>query len=480
MSKPAPIEHSEPGGVIMVVDDDDIVRRAIARVLSRDGHEALQASNGKTALEILRARRVDVVLSDIHMPDMNGVDLLQAVRAEHSEVPVVLMTAAPGIDTAMKAIEHGVTEYLTKPLDETRLLSSVARALKAHRDARAQKELLDSVVREKAAQSSQRTPDGALVLGTMLANRYRIVRMLGAGGMGAVYEAERQDLAGLRVAIKVLHTTLAKRADSVRRFRREAELLASIHHPNIVHVIDFVSSPDETFIVMEVLQGASLTTVIQRDPPFSERRTAIIGAQALSALQAAHAANIVHRDLKPDNVFLTTVAHISDVVKVLDFGIAKLVSGDQEATLTQTGTVLGTPAYLAPEYARGEKPTVAGDIYAAGCVLYEMLSKRGPFVGANYNAVLFAILDKLPEPISSLRPDISPEMAAIVMRALEKDPAARFRSAREMADALVPWLPSEVRAYAATTMAPPLESAPTEVPESESAAEPERKSQRPR
>ncbi|MGH7330263.1 MAG: response regulator, partial [Polyangiaceae bacterium] len=185
IGKAAPATRADPGGIVLIVDDDGILRRALARFLARDGHEPVQAASGKEALDILGARRIDVMLSDIHMPDMNGVDLLKTVRAAHPEIPVVLMTGAPAIDTAMKAVEYGAIEYLTKPLDETRLLGSVGRALKVHRDARAQRELLDSVVREKAASASQRTPDGALVLGTVLANRYRILRVLGAGGMGA-------------------------------------------------------------------------------------------------------------------------------------------------------------------------------------------------------------------------------------------------------------------------------------------------------
>ena len=459
--RPLASTHAELGGVIVIVDDDVAVRRAVARMLAREGHDVSQASSGTEALDIVRTRQIDVLITDIQMPDMTGVDLLQTTRREDPNLPVLLMTGDPGIDTAMKAVEYGATEYLTKPLDERRLLASVARAIKAHRDARVHRQLLDSVTREKAA-VSRRSPDGALIVDTVLANRYRIVRALGSGGMGTVYEAEREDLAGIRVAIKVLHATLAKRADAVRRFRREAELLAALHHPSIVHVIDFVSLPDETFIVMELLRGVSLTEVIREDPPKTESRAAFIIAQILSALDAAHAAKIVHRDLKPDNVLLTTVAHISDVVKVLDFGIAKLVGDSEASTLTQTGAVLGTPAYLAPEYARGDGPSALGDIYAVGCVLYEMLTKRAPFAGASYNALLFAILDKTPDPIESLRGGVSADFSAIVMRALAKDPAKRFQSAREMADALGPWLPPEVRRLPATALAP-IESAPTEM-----------------
>src|SRR5581483_2310308 len=128
----------------------------------------------------------------------------------------------------------------------------------------------------------------------------------------------------------------------------------------------------------------TLTTAIERDPPFSQSRVAFIASQVLSALEAAHAIKVIHRDLKPDNLFLTAVSGIGDLVKVLDFGIAKLLE-NADSKLTETGTVLGTPANMAPESARGERPLVAGDIYAVGCVMYEALTQRAPFVGANYN-----------------------------------------------------------------------------------------------
>ncbi len=269
-------------------------------------------------------------------------------------------------------------------------------------------------------------------------------------------------LANLRVALKVLHPKLLDRADVVARFRREAELVAKIRNPNIVSVIDFVAVPDgPTFIVMELLAGSTLERAIQGDPPLSERRVAFIASQILDALDAAHSAEIVHRDLKPENVFLTTMSKIPDVVKLLDFGIAKVLSEDAAPKLTQTGTVLGTPAYMAPEYARGEPASPLGDLYALGCVIYEALTKKTPYEAANYNALLFAIQGKAPTPIVAHRADVSAEMIAIVSRAMAKDPADRFPSARAMRDALEPWL-AGAPAPRAWSSAPPIGSAPTE------------------
>src|SRR5581483_10803130 len=302
--------------------------------------------------------------------------------------------------------------------------------------------------------------------GTMLAERYRVVRQLGAGGMGTVYEARREDLGGMPVAIKVIHTKLAMRADLVKRFRREAELIAKLHHPHIVRVIDFVfDEAGPSFMVMELLEGITLAQAIAKKP-LSERRCALIASQMLDALALAHDANVIHRDLKPENVFLTKLSTVGDVVKLLDFGIAKILSADASSKLTQTGTVLGTPAYMAPEYARGESCDVRADVYSAGCVMYEALAQRQPFVAANYNALLFALQEKEPTDLQSLRRDVSSELVAIVQRAMAKDRTKRFQTAAEMRAALEPWVASA----RPPSVPPPIGSAPTEeIPSSDRA-----------
>jgi serine/threonine protein kinase len=282
--------------------------------------------------------------------------------------------------------------------------------------------------------------------------------LIGAGGMGTVYEGQREDLAGMPVAIKVLHPRFEDRTEVLVRFRREAEVVATLDHPNIVRVLDFVAPAEgPAFLVMELLRGQTLASAIALEAPFPEQRVAFIASQVLAALEAAHAANVVHRDLKPENLLLTTISGIADVVKLLDFGIAKLLLAAEDDRLTQTGHVLGTPAYMAPEYARGEAATVAGDIYALGCVMYQALTGAQPFTGTNYNAVLFAIQQRSPTPIREVRPDLSEEIVKVVERAMARGAADRFPSARAMAEALRPWAPESVRASVGT----PLCIAPT-------------------
>ncbi len=280
------------------------------------------------------------------------------------------------------------------------------------------------------------TDSDELAHGTLISERYRIVRKLGAGGMGAVYEAVQEGL-GRRVALKVLLPAYAQDPEAVARFQREAQAAASLGHPNIVTVTDFGASAGQVFLVMEFLAGASLAQVIERERTLSASRAAWIATQVLSALSVAHHAGIVHRDMKPDNVFLTEVSGVRDVVKVLDFGIARFTElHGNSSKLTSTGAVLGTPAYMSPEQARGRPVDARSDLYSVGVMLYEMLTGRLPFQATNYHALLFAILEESPPSIATLRGDVAPALIAVVERAMSRDINTRFQSADELRAAL--------------------------------------------
>jgi len=421
-------------GCILVVDDEDALRRVLVRKLRAEGYSIVEAQNGADAAALLETQPIDVVVSDIAMPNLGGVELLQLVRQQKPDVPVLLMTGAPQLDSAVQAVEHGAFAYLVKPFTLEKLATSVARAVKEHRNAVARRQAAFSAVRSRSSPPARSSADDQITTGTLL-GRYRVVREIGSGGMGTVYEAEREDVAGMRVAVKVIDSRLATRPDLVSRFRREARLIAALRHPNIVAIHDVVFDDPPLFFVMELLEGAPLTEAIAAGQ-ISERRCAFIASQVLDALAAAHAARIVHRDLKPDNVFLTKMSGIDDVVKLLDFGVAKSLGDEPSASLTQAGFVVGTPAYMAPEHARGERFDARSDVYAVGCVMYEMLARKQPFVAANFNALLHAIQNEEPEDLRKLRPDVSRAMVALIARAMAKNPDARFASAREMRDEL--------------------------------------------
>ena len=291
------------------------------------------------------------------------------------------------------------------------------------------------------------TPTSDDLSGRLL-GRYRVRRLLGRGGMGSVYEAVQEDL-GRVVALKVLDPVLATHDDQLERFRREATSAAALGHSNIVSVTDFgarSSSGDPPYLVMELLSGESLGKLLDRESVLAPERVAFIASQVLAALGAAHGAGIVHRDVKPDNVFLTSTSAFRDLVKVLDFGIAKLSAEHGNARLTGTGAMLGTPAYMAPEQARGATVDHRADIYAVGATMYQALAGRLPHDAPSFPAMLFAIVEQSPEPLSRLRPDVPPGLVAVVERAMAKDPDARYPSAEAMRAALAPYLPGTATA----------------------------------
>jgi serine/threonine-protein kinase len=263
--------------------------------------------------------------------------------------------------------------------------------------------------------------------------------------MGTVYEAVQENL-GRRVAVKLLDPRLAEDREQLERFRREAEVVAALGHPNIVQVTDFQYDSQPPFLVMELLRGESLGSLISRERALGATRIAFIASQALSALGAAHRAGVVHRDIKPDNLFILADAAVPDTVKVLDFGIAK-VDDAAQAKLTSTGAMLGTPAFMAPEQARGATDVDArADLYALGATMYQALTGRLPHEAASVPALLFAIVEKTPAPLGELRPDLPRDFVAVVERAMSKDRAARFADADAMRRALAPWsgLPASI------------------------------------
>ncbi len=272
----------------------------------------------------------------------------------------------------------------------------------------------------------------------MLAGKYRVVRILGKGGMGVVVEAENT-LIERRVAIKLLHTDLSDNEVAVERFHREAETAAATGHDHIVDILDLGRTEQgNPFIVMELLRGKTLQELLREERLLETDRAVRIAIQALSALSAVHAKGIVHRDLKPANILLVEKAGRSDFVKLVDFGVSKIRSSRMERNdLTATGMVMGTPHYMAPEQARGAKSVDhRADLYAMGAILYRCLSGRVPYRGANYNQILAKILAQDPRPLGELRPDLPKALVAVVEKSMSRDPDLRYQSAKTFGEDL--------------------------------------------
>jgi len=271
----------------------------------------------------------------------------------------------------------------------------------------------------------------------LLDKRYRIIRLLGEGGMGSVHLAEHVGL-NKRVAVKFLHLELAGQDDVVKRFDQEAKVAASIRHKNIIEVYDLGLSADgDPFLVMEYLEGESLASLMKRSGPMDVGAACAVMEPTLLALQAANRQGIIHRDLKPENIFLAHQPDEPPVVKIIDFGLSKITTSSPDMSCTQTGSILGTPAYMSPEQARGA-PNIdhRTDLYSLGTMLFEMLTGALPYAGNNFTEFFAKLLTEEPRAPRDVYPGFPPEAEPILRKALRKSPDERFQSASEMLEAL--------------------------------------------
>jgi eukaryotic-like serine/threonine-protein kinase len=277
--------------------------------------------------------------------------------------------------------------------------------------------------------------------GDVVAGKYRIEEVIGEGGMGAVFAATHA-LTGKRVALKWMLPELAEDEAAVQRFMREAQAAGRIAHPNVVDIYDVGEHEGSTFLVMECLQGETLTKAFGRKELGAQQIIALL-IPAMQGVAAAHRTGVVHRDLKPDNIFLCRDQDGAyREPKVLDFGISKVsaAEGQMSPRLTRTGAVIGTPYYMAPEQIRG-LPDVdkRADVYALGVILYEALTGRVPFDGDTYSALVLEVVTGTPRRLRDLRPDVPRGLEEVVFKAMAREPDARFQDVESFARALEPY-----------------------------------------
>jgi serine/threonine protein kinase len=388
---------------LLVVDDEPLNLRALSR--QHGSHEALEAQSFDQAHEILQEQSVDVVISDNRMPGRSGVDLLTLAASLQPETHRILLSANPP-DNLNELIEQGsIHHFLPKPCSP-----ELSR-------------LLDSLCGVKA---------GPVVLGlegTILADKYRLTALLGFGGMGYIYQAEQLGLERM-VAVKLLRPDQV--AASTELFHNEARAASRINHPNAVAIYDFGVTRDKVpYLVMEHLRGQTLAEILEQES-LSVARVITIAAQILSALAEAHACGVVHRDLKAGNVILEPMRDGSDFVKVIDFGLARLISDSPDKA-----GVVGTPEYMAPEQIRGESVGPPADLYSVGVLLYEMLVGRTPFFSKRTDEVFRGHLEQAPIPPDKIVSDCPLPLSSLVLRSLEKSPDNRMVSAEAMRDELL-------------------------------------------
>ena len=268
-------------------------------------------------------------------------------------------------------------------------------------------------------------------IGTVINDRYKILKLVGSGGMGSVYLAEHEILRK-KVAIKILHYEQSKRKETVERFKREAIAASNIGQDNIVDVTDFgYTEEGNAYFVMEYVEGRSLADVMKEQRVLPLEFAVSVAAQIAVALYSAHGKGIIHRDLKPENILLTNKDGNYPFVKIVDFGISKILQADAKPderlrTLTKSGAIFGTPEYMSPEQAAGESVEPASDIYALGVIMYEMLTGRLPFFDDNYMKILHKHQYEFPELPSNVNTDIPSDVDALIMKCLEKKPFNRY------------------------------------------------------
>jgi DNA-binding response OmpR family regulator len=444
-------------GRIVIADDNGVNRMLLGGILEHAGYDVRAASDGAEALRMIETDPPEMVLLDIQMPELSGYDVSRAMRerSELATIPVVFISALDNVGEKVRGFEAGGVDYVTKPFEAAEVLARVSSQVKlfrlqrelAERNDLLQKRNLELQRRNvQLALAHQRTERVFVALsealtGTLLDETYRLEEKIGEGGFGAVYRGTHLRLQR-PVAVKVLRAIGGVDSDvQLARFRREGIAACRIAHPNAVEVLDFgVSSTGIAYLVMELLSGMTFGTLLRNSHVLPLARTAAIVAPVCDALGAAHAAGIVHRDVKPDNVFLHVQAG-SEIVKVVDFGIAKLVDDSlPENDVTQHGTFIGTPVYMAPERLMGSSYDTRSDIYSIGVMLYLSVSGYLPFTteSTNIPEMIKLHLTSKPRSLRSVTHDIDARFADVVMQSLAYDTNHR-PTVREIAAELRRW-----------------------------------------
>jgi serine/threonine-protein kinase len=280
----------------------------------------------------------------------------------------------------------------------------------------------------------ERLQGGPLQIGDIIAGRYKLEKVLGDGAMGQVFIAENVAI-GRKCAVKVLKAELLADPSFRQRFQQESEAIAAIEHRNVARFLDLVVG-DPTFLVMEYVRGPTLEEVLEKDKRLAIQRALRICGRLCWALEAAHQSGVIHRDIKPSNVILTPDLESEEEPKLIDFGLAKLANTAVKAGLTRTGQIVGTPEYMAPEQIANKPVDARSDVYALGCLLYEMLTGKPPFEGQDDVQVLYQQLHDQPKPLEQHVADAPRELRDLLKRALAKKPEDRYQSMRELSLAI--------------------------------------------
>lgn len=477
-------------GRILIVDDVEENRAVLARRLAREGYEVASVASGEAALAAIAEEAFDLVLLDVLMPGVDGFAVLERIKAnpDTRAIPVIMISALDDMASVVRCIEHGAEDYLAKPFDpvllrarigvslekkrwhdrETDYLRQVTRVIEAAsavekgtytpgtlaavvaRDdelgrlarvfdtmaagIRARESRLREQLRELRTDVSLATHEhrtvapslnagGPFTLGTRLSGRYEILRLIGQGGMGVVYQVLDHELNEVIALKAIADNLLADDPEVAENFRSEIRLARRISHRNVVRTHDLGEANGTAFVTMEYVEGLTVRELLETRGKLGVSSALALARQYAEALAVAHAAGVIHRDVKPENALVDA----EGILKVMDFGIARLA--EATSSRTQTGMIVGTLSYMAPEQLLGEEIDVRADLYALGGVLYECLTGHAPFEAGTATALIAKVLTAAPTPPIEHNPDVPPALSALVLQLLSKAPDDRPPSA---------------------------------------------------
>jgi CheY-like chemotaxis protein/tRNA A-37 threonylcarbamoyl transferase component Bud32 len=410
---------------ILVVEDDPGMLLVIEDLLIGENYSVDAVENGLKCCELLQSNDYDFVILDWDLPDINGIDILKKMRADGVTTPVMMLTGRTAVDYKAEGLDSGANDYLTKPFHFKEFLARVRAGLR--QSLKANQPSMPVPLRG----NNQELINRSGLAGTALVARYEFIELLGEGGVGIVFKARHSHLDKL-VAIKMLNKEELTE-EVCRRFEREARVISRLEHPNVARVFDFgFTEHQQPYMVMEYIEGKALDTILKEQKFLPAEQAMDIVMQACDGMSHAHSAGIVHRDIKPGNLVLREAEPGTVIVKILDFGCARLKDPalKKGPDLTQKGEVLGSPLYLCPEQIMGNKADERSDIYSLGCVFYQMLTGYPPHLAEDPMAIVVKHVKEDVLPFKKLRPDVSfpAGLEEIVLKMLEKEPQVRYQS----------------------------------------------------
>lgn len=403
---------------ILLVEDYDDLREMVSELLREMEHLVEAVADGAAAITALNKQEFDLLILDWEVPHVPGIEICKHVRSLGRTTPVLMLTGKKAIVDKEQGFDAGADDYLTKPFHPKELLSRIK-----------------ALLRRSEVATAVQPGAGQMEPGTIFVERYQIVNTLGRGSTGTIYKAMHLFLNRF-VALKVLHPQLIAEPESVARFKREAQAISTLSHPNIISIYDFgISAQGGTpYLVMDFSEGMTLSEYVKGLGRLTPKEAVPIFLQACDALAHAHEHGIIHRDVKPGNILLVKDTDGTQTLKLVDFGIAKMPLGGQSLQVTQNGDVLGSPLYMSPEQCMGSTLDTRTDIFSLGCVMHVALTGNDPFIGDNVLDTMYKRTVEDAKSILKTYPHIALPQAldAIVLKALARHAQNRYQTMVEL------------------------------------------------